>query len=686
MKNLALLLFAAVLLAVDAPPPKGTLCIAKECRSVEGTTIVIAPSEASRNFVWTSSDAKTIAIGAIAAKAESIDLADKELRDVKLGLRGSAARGWPVETTFSIATKPAAKPDWTWTIPAKLVPPFVTVRMRRGEYVLAVAAPHHRTTNRRVKVEASQPPMEVALAPLPVVSGHVVTATEKGDVAVAGANVFRADGKLAGPSNEQGAFRIELEEPVPETITVSAPGLGSKIVSLPSGVTDHDAGTIKLAPGHMLTLHVKRPEGFANTKIHLSVADAERTRMQTAIVASRDLAGVADDDVAIPDLSNGTYLVTLSGSDSLEHLAQSVTIKDEDVQTTITIAPYRLDGSAHIGNDPIADAKVGFNDRTGWHAEMPIVAGHFGAVLWQPGVLRGWVMIGGTPQLVVSPELGANPSVWDIALPDRRISGRVIDAETNAPIDDAQIGIQITTAGGPTHTFKNGYFNTKANPDGTYMVLTPEAGTYELRVSAPDHLNDMATFEVGENDSGPKSHDFLLGRGVETVIEVVTPSGHRIGGAEVLEGVSSDGHNPDRYYSTDGDGRLSLRFHEGETKTLSIVPRQGSFVVARVAAAKDGKLVQVVVPPPVGGLNIVAKPPGFAVKVIRYNGELLTPPLTMRLDFKRLPAGAYDVWLVTLPKGAGIERLINYVPTTPPARAGVSAGETVLEVVPVPLP
>jgi len=504
----------------------------------------------------------------------------------------------------------------------------------------------------------------------------VIANGEKGDVPAAGAMIVRPDGKIVTTTNEEGSFRAELEAPVPDLLRVIYGDFGSKVVTFGREFRgDTDLGTIRLAAGHTMTLHVRRPEALAKETLHLSVVDMNRYRTSTATIESRELKRAADDDVVIRDVSPGTYAATISGSDPLERLSVNIEMKDADVERTLTIAPYRLDGSARIGSDPIDAASIGFSDRSGWRAQLPIAQGHFGGMLWQSGVLHGWVQLNGASIPVESPELGTNPSTWEISLPDRRIAGRIVDAESGQPIEGATLDVQFATAAGA-----HGGFPGRVDADGTYGVLATTIGAYELHVGAPGHINDVARFDVGDSE-GTQRHDFLLARGIETVLEVVTAAGQPVAGAMVFDGAS--------WSNTDDNGHLSIRSNPGDARTAYVLPRQGSFAIAHFTASDDGRVVQAVVPPAVGALQILAKAPAqraAMVTVIRFNGELLPVPVSQRLPWERLPAGVYEAWKVILPPGGTEARVANWVPSTPPARAGVSGGKTVLEVVPVPLP
>jgi hypothetical protein len=667
---------------------KGLLCFGRDCRAVEGTTIPIEPTETARQFVWTSADSKSIVFGTAAAKAKEIDLASKDLRDVTLSVRGSAARGWPAETMIALRTG-VKSPQWQTMIPAKAIASLTTIRAPRGRYGLWIAAPHHLVDRRALQLDANVALREIVLKPAPIVSGTVVRRDEKGDVPLAGAQLARADGKPLGATNEQGAFRFELGEPVPEHLVVSHPGYGTKIVALDRQLApDTTLGAIQLAAGHALTIHVKLPDAIDPKSVTLSLAADTPGKYETTTLVSRKLTDV---DVVLPDVAPGSYQVILAGVDPLEHLETEVTMEEQDQEKTIAVAPFHVQGTARIGQTPIAEGTIDITERTGWHAEMPIRDGAFGGVMWQPGVLRPYLKLktGGEP--LTSPELGADPSVWDIALKDRRIAGRIFDAETKETVTTGIMEVQTRSGG------ERGYTSVDVH-DGTFSILATKAGTYELRLRAPGYLNEYAKFDVAGADEGTRTYDFALQHGMQATIEVVNATGQPIPGAEVDEGLSADGHNPEYIYRTDAAGTLTLQFRADETRTLYVMPRDGSFAVARLSAPRDDKPLQIVVPPVAGSLHVkMATDPQFgkiANVVMRYNGAML-PPYAMRSSgvtaqapderiYQRLPAGLYEIWAVQFPPGVGMEALVGWMPRTPPVRAGVP-GQAVVEVVAQPV-
>jgi hypothetical protein len=214
--------------------------------------------------------------------------------------------------------------------------------------------------------------------------------------------------------------------------------------------------------------------------------------------------------------------------------------------------------------------------------------------------------------------------------------------------------------------------------DGTYSIGAVKDGSYELKTHARDYVEMKKTIEMTDRDES-KIIDFPLSRGVEQAVEFVWASGQPVGGSEVVEGTSRDGHNPERMYATDATGLLTVRMARGERRTLVILPREGSFAIADVSAPEkpDAPAIQFIVPPAAGSLRVKidrkGKPATFGAMGMRYNGRDLPASAILRLPvepvegggsrYRNLPAGAYEVW----------------IPGGTPARVTVTAGEELVE-------
>jgi hypothetical protein len=336
-----------------------------------------------------------------------------------------------------------------------------------------------------------------------------------------------------------------------------------------------------------------------------------------------------------------------------------------------------------LGDELLHDGIVGlqFPEGPKANAEFPIGAdGHFSGVLWEAGKHSASVRsstLGGGPVILDSPELGDDPSVWDVRLPKRMIHGRVYDAETNEPLGNKEVSLRFS--------FNKvvGSMSFRTDDAGSYSYLALHDGSYDFSVQLPEYVPMSYTVEMKESDES-KVVDFALSKGIVTTIALVSSDGRPLPGASVLEGVARDGHNAVNYFSTDVEGLLTLHVQKGESRTLYALPRQGSFAILKVTASDDGKMQRSVVPPPVGSLHILLKDSDgkqtHGNVVMRFNGEWLPAPAVMRLPhswepdgptISGLPAGLYELWAV--PVGGTILQQAAET-TAPPNRAPVRVG------------
>lgn len=690
-----MLLSAATLFAAD--PEKGTICFGTDCTPTTGTAFDVKPADAERRFVWTSADGSRFVLGTLPAKAASIDLQQKDAHTVTLSVRGDVQRGWPVDTRFSIAA--GKDSGWRWDVPAKVMAKPVSVRVPRGGYSMQIAAAHHKMERRPLKIDAADLPLQVVLAPLPAVTGRVVTLKKIGDdkepkeVAVAAAQLADSEAKILGATNEQGAFRIELPDARTEELVVSSPGLGNRVVPLHILTPDTDLGVIRLSSGVKLAIHIARADSVRSKPLHAKLTEASKTQYENTNIASRELKA-GEDDLVFADLSEGEYYLTLSGDGPLEKLTTVIPIKAEDVSKEIRLTPFQLLGTVRIGNEPLHDGTVGVHDiNHTWTADAAIDnQGRFGGAMWQSEGIGGWVKSKETGAMPVdkSPTLEGDPATWDIAFRRRLITGRIFDADTKEPIASAGLHMETETKS-PSPSGQTGvsrlYSTIDVAADGTYSILATKEGVYDLAATAPEHVPQKTTVEIAAEDES-KTADFPLTKGIEQIIDFVWPNGDPVANAMVMEGVARDGHNAAWLGGTDPSGRLKLRMRSGDTKTLFIVPREGSFAPVHVVG-DERKPMRVVVPQPAASLLYTFKDAQqkqvMAMVAMRWNGEWVPGSVVSRLKISRtdtgalrmalLPAGSYELWGIR----PGLQPVLA-PPPREPVRVGLSSGEQSVEI------
>ena len=668
----------------------GTLCVLSNgkltnCTATTEALIKLPPAAESRRVVWTSDDGKRMAFATLAKNAEAFDLG--KLRDVALRIGGDPARGWSADVRIGFGG------DAVVTLPAKSVAKLTTISLPPARYTLTFRAEHHAVTMRSFDLAAKErvDAGEVRLRPLPLLTGTVITTTRDGkDVPLAGADISFTAAKpwIANPhlatSDEKGAFRAELPENPAEAVVVSHAGLGSKTIRLDRRADDTNLGVIHLLPGVKLRVNVIRPPQLRAKPLTVTLFRRDPGVYEPTRVASRELAP-ADAQLTFDDVTAGEHAVLLQGAEPLSRLSVPVKIEEGNAaEVEARIKPYALAGRVTFGGDPLAEAKLEVHPRDQiWRVPLTVAAdGTFGGTAWQHGVLTGIVNDErvGTIFFTDSPELGADPSSWNIDIKKRLITGRVYDAETKEPLakvflfesaallDDQQHKVQF---GGNVHT----------DDAGNFTVLAARPGRYELRFTRPDYLPKSVVVDIAEDD-GSKQADFAVERGTAQALVLRWPDGTPIASATVYDGDAPyPGQMPPRYLS-DASGTATIRGRNGDVHVLYVMPVEGSIAVVHLMIGSDAKPVEAVVGRPAGALRIVAvddegKPSRGGI-ILRFNGELIPMEMVGRryvtdagfdaagervLD--RLPAGTYEVWVTRQPA----------LPSEPGARVGISTGE-----------
>ncbi|HEV2722172.1 MAG TPA: hypothetical protein VG323_19275 [Thermoanaerobaculia bacterium] len=577
-----------------------------------------------------------------------------------------------------------------YTVPAKSVAKLTTILLPPGRYPLSFQAEHHVTATRNVDLTAQQrvDAGEVRLRPLPFLTGTVVTMKEGKDVPLAGADVSHL-----ATTDEKGVFRAELPENPPRTVVISHAGVASKTIKLDLREGDTNVGTIRLLPGTALTVEIVRPPALRAKPLTVTLFRKDRDVYEPTRVASQELA-TADDEVKFADLAPAEHIVVVSGDQPLARVGARVTIEEEKpASTEIRVEPYTLTGRLTFGGDPLGEAQFDVFPRDqAWRTQITTAAdGTFGGTAWQRGVLTGAVTDArvGSFFFADSPELGAEPSVWNFEIRKRLISGRVFDAETKEPMGNVFVIERITLRS--DHGEITGGSSVRTDDAGNFKVLAALTGRYELRVEQQDYIPKKITVDIAADDVS-KTSDFPLERGIAQPLLLRWPDGAPIASATIYDGdAPAPGDLPPRYRS-DATGTAHIRGKSGEAHTLYVMPVEGSIAVVHLTIADDAQPVEAVVGRPAGALRIAAvddegKPSRGGI-ILRFNGELIPMEMVGRryeraagfdaagervLD--RLPAGTYEVWV----------RRSLALPSQPGVGVGISAGEERVRVV-VPKP
>ena len=548
------------------------------------------------------------------------------LVNLSFSMRGDRARGWPVKTKITLASPSVTK---ELTVEASDARKPLSVSVPPGSYKLTIAAEHHRVFSRAIDLDKDLSLPEIALSAVPAISGRVVAREKNAEIPLAGAQIM-AGSKQLTTTNEQGLFRAELhDEPPPDSITVVHTGQAPAVVPLYENLAaENELGTIELPRGVTLTVVLDRR--YNEKKVLTVSVIGKRTS------ASREVKP-AEDEVSFSGQAAGDVLIVVKGTEPLEFKNEGVEVHTDDLERKVTIEPFRLDGRVTYGDGPLRGGGSIEIASTGWRASVPIGDdGRFGGTMWQTGKVTGSLKTAVNPGLIVetSPDLGSDPSSWDIALKRRFIEGHVFDAATKEPLAKARIDV-VLSAGD-----RRAESTADVAKDGSFSIPAMQNGRYDLRAVAADHADQSKTYFFGRDDADSKTVDFALEGGIEAELLCVWPNNQPAAGARVI----SEGA---RTVVADAQGRAVLRVRAGELRKVFVVPRQGSFAVADIAARRDPVSMQVVIPQAVGSIRIKSEMRS-PIQVV-FNGRALPQALLQQL---RSETGDPNVLrLVHLPPG-----------------------------------
>lgn len=503
---------------------------------------------------------------------------------------------------------------------------------------------------------SSGPADTLSVRPAPRITGRVVGVDGK---PVAGARLATAS-TLFARTDRQGRFAFPFPDAAPETLSVEAASYATRTIAFPRNPAVATLGDIVLLRAASVTVDTSRVAGARE----LSLVRLDQRR-NAARAITKPVTGRR---TKFEGLEKGEYVLTTRGAGPLQQKSQIVRLAESAAETVIVeIDRMPLRGYVFLGSEPLAGADVIVSGPTAsWSGTLRTDAdGFFEAELWQVGAMQAVVR---SPRLTtrflagtrVADALERGLVEWNIAIPDREVSGRVLD-DAGAPVAGAVI--HVDAEDGELRTS----FNVTAAGDGTFRFAPARTGRYVLEVQSPRHLRpEPVRFELREEDPGRKI-DIVVERGVEVPVRVQREDGTPIAGATIAGDLDERGAKALLRVRTSPAGEAAVRGRLGEEKTFYVIPRDGSFAVVRVTldaeAVKEG--IDITTPEAKSALVIRTRDDkGAALDgigfVVRYNGELLPPAVMNLLKFVQrveyrttpagearihgLPSGQYELW------------------------------------------
>lgn len=456
-------------------------------------------------------------------------------------------------------------------------------------------------------------------------------------------------------SAADGSFRCEIAPPPGDSICIEHPRHGRRRIEL-----DRRRGTIELGNVQLITggtirvtkpLHVVLPE-----KTTISVLRDGRPTSDEKTIGARDV-------IEFEGLAPGRYDLLLAGPEPLQRKLIRAEVPEGVVELTLSLDAFKLTGEVRHGSDPLPGATVSIEEKA-WRAELKAdQSGRFEAELWSPGSYAVFVR---SPRFDypygVMRRTSPSDAHWRLEVPRRTISGSVIDAETGRP--PAQVSVSIASESEETRWSRN----LAVREDGKYRVDGVAVGAYRLRATAPGYLPSETVEVLVSKSDGDRALDIHIERGRDVTIVAVDPRGARIAEALILEIVNADALQPARVTQTRADGTATVSVPARRPLFVGVLPRSGSFALARLDARNAQNDVTIPVGDPVANLALSTRledgaPLPRVSYVLRYEG-MLVPPALLRAFASRhaipletnregsasvrlLPSGRYDIqWRV----------------------------------------
>ncbi len=501
-------------------------------------------------------------------------------------------------------------------------------------------------------IGASEPSATAEVRPAPRISGRIIDGAGK---PVANARITSGT-RLLGRTDAAGRFSF----PVPSSKTISVEA------------TRFATRTIDLDPSSYLlgdVVLVRSASIFADTSAVKGLRELALIPVRHRSNPSRTIARKPVSTVTIFNgLEPGGYFVVARGAGPLQQKAQYVQVEEGAMaHVALTIDRMPLRGYVFLGREPLPDADVEISGPDSvWSGHVRTDAdGLYTAELWQVGAMQAVVT---SPRLVTEYLAGHRATealereavAWDIAVPERRITGRVVDDRGNA-VPRTPLSVKV----------EDGELRSSSilvsDAKGAFEYGAARTGRYTVEVHPKTHLAPAPLeFELRDEDPD-KRVEVVLERGAEVRVRVTREDGKPIAGALIADGVTEDGGKPLTRHRTSAAGEATLRGRPGDTKTIYVIPPDGSFAVAQLTLDPE-TLAQgrdVMVPDAKSALVIRTRDEKGAVLgginfAVRYNGDLLPPAILLLIRSMQhvaykttpagearihgLPSGRYELW------------------------------------------
>jgi hypothetical protein len=640
---------------------RGVFCVSDRraseppvCRAVDQDIVEVEASARDRSFVWIKAGVPTVRIGQVSATMVRLK---EELPRIHVAVLGTEAIAEDAAVRFSLTSDSGA--TWKWSLPAaRLRKQSLSLAAPAGRYALEVESKGMRpAARRRVDFTNGDDTLlgSLRLVPLPRIRGTVVTAFDGkplGGVAVSG-----DDARLFATTEAAGTFAFRVPEGPIHTLTFSKSGLAPRALAVSDEANDVVLPAIRMGPGGSLRVDVRREcTKPCRTRVLVSLPEAK------SVTAEHEVRG-EHGTVSFERLDPGDYNVVVRGEGELQQKSMTATVVESEIATVqLDVHDRMLVGSLSYGNQPLPNTRLNITRRN--NAWNGVVAtdpqGLFEQPVWENVTLLATIPIPGSEELFRTSKAPseADRDAWDIHIPDRLLTGRVVDEETGAPVAGARVLDDFTSPG-----FTRINYGRFTDREGVYRFFAVSPGRHLLRAKADGYIGEGEAAVVVEEGSDPPTADFRLRRGGQRHLHVVDGDGQPI--AEPFA-IHATGPFLLQVYPFNGSasGELVIPLPPTGGRDLFVWAFGSGFAFARVQERDQEDPLVVVLPPPVSTLRLSVHTPDRRPVpnisfLIKHEGRLI-PPVVFRglaaerhvgdvtaadgmLVLSSMPAGTYQI-------------------------------------------
>lgn len=675
---LCIALPAALPAAAESKIVIGRLCITgSECVEYKCGQKV-APGTDSRAYHFAADEDATYILGTLNAGETAITCDAPG----KIELRVSASR-LARDSRVRLTIGDESHRSWQLSLSGKQLRSSVIRTPALGAWTLTIEKEHFQKIRKTVRIGETPEVLTAVLEPLPVISGRVF---ERGTTRGVGGAIVKTNADTVAIAEADGSFAFEADpEKWPASILVSAAGFAETTQPIAKAQRTARLDDIFLHRGGSIIVETFHPNVGDIVQIELRKlrsGDMVGTPWRSVTPAAAGKGVLARFDGVEP----GQYLVLAKGKEPCEQYGKTVLLDEgSESKVELNIAPVRLRFLATMAGEPLTGARINYKNIDGrWEASFKTGAeGDVMLALWQTGPSRAGIFSGGLMNIPYfeRKELANDEDLeWNFEIIPRRITGTVVDARTGAPIPNAVLSLRVR--GETSFAVK-----ARSDPAGRFEFIPVPYGSHTITAASATHLQGRITYTFSE-PSDSRDVTVRLEGGVSVKLRVLDGAG-----APVVRAVAMQykGLQQTRMSLTDENGIAEVLVPEGEARDVFVVPRDGSFAIARVSSSPPEATIRI----PWGTSRIEIRtesesrqPIGNVSVAIRYNKTVLPREVVQafgniqgsrtssntdgNIILDHMPPGLYEFW----PAGsvAELEMLLAGIGQQAPVTMTVTPG------------